>query len=450
MEDHHSRSSDSPPLTEMILDSVADGVFTVDAEMRIAYWNRGAENITGFSSDEALGSPCCEVFRASLCGDECPMKEAMKTGLPSGPTDVSIVTRALEEINVSISAAALRDRDGTFLGGVEAFRELNLPRRPPSSGSAPAILGIEGLVSRDPKMGRVLSILPAVAQADAPVLIVGRSGTGKKSVARAIHRLGSRAGNPVVTVSCAAVSEELQQADRAGKPSPADTGPLAVARQRAAGSTLLLHEISDLSPAAQRRLLRLLQREEFQPRQHRDDLRTRVVSTSSLDPSQAVREGRLREDLFFRLAVITVELPTLAQRSSDIPLLAERHLAMLSHRSGRQDLQLSPEALGLLLSHDYPGNVRELENILEHAMVVSRGSVIELQDLPPYLTRSQATSPEPHTTERISDDILLDSLKRNSGNRSRTARELGIHRSTLWRRMKKLGLDEPEDDNDDR
>jgi DNA-binding NtrC family response regulator len=382
-------------LTEAILDSVAEGVFTVDQDLRIAYWNKTA--VYGL------------LFRAS----------------------------------------ALRDRDGVFMGGVEAFRELT-----PKEGdrNADRDIGIsqsvEGLVSRSPSMKRILGILPAVAQSDTPVLIIGSSGSGKRSVAQAIHRLSHSAPGPLVILSCAAFSDELQEAEVAGRLPREETGP-AHLRASASGGTLILNELADLTPTAQLKLLRVLQHDEFHTESSVPDgsPRTRLISTSGHDLAEAVRKGRFREDLFYRLAVITLDIPNLRERLEDVPLLAERFVDRHARRSGRlAGITLSAEALKVLQVHDFPGNVRELENIIEHALTVSRSAVISVEDLPGYLLRHVSSSPslpslDSETSDRVSDEAILDTIAEHKGNKSRPAKELGIHRSTLWRRMKKLGID---------
>lgn len=436
-------------LTEAILDSVAEGVFTVDQDLRIAYWNKGAENITGFTADQALGKHCCEVFRANLCGEECPMKTAIKTGFPVGPTDVEIVTRDLEGVHVTVSASALRDRDGAFMGGVEAFRELRAKGSTNIDHDGVEICqSVEGLVSRSPTMKRILGILPAVGRSDTPVLIIGNSGSGKRSAARAIHRLSQNAGGPLVILSCAAFSDELREAEVAGRLPREEALPAHLCAS-ASGGTLILNELADLSPLAQLKLLRVLQHDEFQTDtdSSRSSRHTRLISTSGHDLAKGVREGRFREDLFYRLAVITLEIPSLRERLEDIPLLVSRFLESHARRSEQDDARsINAEALRVLQGHDFPGNVRELENIVEHTLTVSRSPILTVDDLPKYLVRHVSSAPstlslDGDSSDKASDEAILDTLAEHNWNKSRAAKELGIHRSTLWRRMKRLGID---------
>jgi PAS domain S-box-containing protein len=429
-------------LMDVVLDSVVEGVFTVDPDLQITYWNRAAEEITGYPSGEAIGRQCHEVFRASLCGAECPMRQAIATGRTAGPADVEILTREGAELTVSVSAAALRDRDGSFLGGVESFRDVQAGRSAPDS--AEECVEVAGVVSRCEAMRRVLSILPAVARSDAAVLIRGPSGSGKELVARAIHRLSQHNGSAFLKLSGAGISDDLGADELHGRRGGSGSGFPAWVGEVAAG-TLFLDEIADLSPAAQARLLHILEQEVFQPDRGREapGAQMRVIASTRHDLEHAVRKGRFREDLYYRLGVITIDVPALTERKSDIPLLVERTLGRLNRRGDRTVNQVAPEAMRILQAHDYPGNVRELENLMEHAFVVGQGPVLEPEHLPSYILRASARTPAgepPRRAPNGQQEALLAVLQKHGRNRTLAAMELGIHRSTLWRRMRKFGL----------
>jgi PAS domain S-box-containing protein len=434
----------SSSIVDVVLDSVADGVFTVDPDLQITYWNRAAEEITGYSAVEAVGRPCHEVFRATLCGEECPMRQALSTGGASGPADVEILTREGSELTVSVSAAALRDRDGSFLGGVESFRDIQAGR--PNRKHVEESLEVAGIVSRSEAMRRVLGILPAVARSGAPVLIRGPSGSGKELIARTIHRLSQRNAASFLKLSGAAVSDDLGGEERLGRRDDGGAGVPAWVGDVTAGA-LYLDEIADLSPIAQARLLHVLEQEVFQPARvsEEPEAHRRVIASTGQDLERAVRDGRFREDLYYRLGVIIIDVPPLAERKSDIPLLVEHALERLSRRGDRIVNQVAPEALRLFQAHDYPGNVRELENLVEHAFVVGQGPVLEPEHLPSYILRASA-QPSPAEAGRPAPDrqheALLAVLQKHGRNRTLAAMELGIHRSTLWRRMRKFGLTE--------
>jgi len=429
-------------LMDVVLDSVADGVFTVDPELRITYWNRAAEEITGYSAGDAIGRPCHEIFRASLCGAECPMRRAIASGRAAGPADVEILTREGAELTLSVSAAALRDRDGSFLGGVESFRDVQARR--PTRDPGEECVEVAGMVSRSEAMRRVLGILPAVARSNAPVLIRGPSGSGKELVARAIHRLSQRNAAAFLKLSGAAISDDLGDDEPHGRRSEGGSGIPSWVGQVAAG-TLFLDEIADLQPSAQTRLLHILEQEAFPPARggQTPGAQIRVIASTRHDLERDVREGRFREDLYYRLGVITIDVPALTERKSDIPLLVERTLGHLNRRGDRTVSQVAPEAWRLLQAHDYPGNVRELENLMEHAFVVGQGPVLEPEHLPSYILRGSAQIPAGEPTRRTQDnqqETLLAVLRKHGRNRTLAAMELGIHRSTLWRRMRKFGL----------
>jgi DNA-binding NtrC family response regulator len=369
------------------------------------------------------------------------MRQAITTGRNSGPADVEILTREGTELTVSVSAAALRDRDGSFLGGVESFRDVQAGR--PNRDPVEECLEVAGIVSHSEAMRRVLGILPAVARSDAAVLIRGPSGAGKELIARAIHRLSQRNAAAFLKLSGAAISDDLGDDEPYSRRGEASPGLPSWVGEVADG-TLFLDEIADLLPPAQTRLLHVLEQEAFQPagRSQRPSAQIRVIASTRYDLERPVRGGRFREDLYYRLGVITIDVPPLTERKSDIPLLVERTLERLNRVGDRTVSQVAPEAMRILLAHDYPGNVRELENLVEHAFVVGQGAVLEPEDLPSYLFRASAHTPAEPAQRTAADQkkALVAVLQKHGRNRTLAAEELGIHRSTLWRRMRKFGL----------
>jgi DNA-binding NtrC family response regulator len=370
------------------------------------------------------------------------MRQAIATGGTAGPADVEILTRNGEELTVNVSAATLRDPDGSFLGGVESFRNVQEQR---ATGDAEnESVEVAGMVSRCEAMRRVLGILPAVARSDAAVLIRGPSGAGKELIARAIHRLSQRNALAFLKLGGAAISDDLGDQELHDRRAAGGSGlPFWVGEIEP--GTLFLDEIADLSPIAQARLLQVLEQEAFQPARESEEPRNhiRVIASTRFDTERAVREGRFRKDLYYRLGVITIDIPPLAERKKDIPLLVDRALARLNRRGERTVSQVTPEAMRILQAHDYPGNVRELENLMEHAFVVGQGSVLKPEDLPSYILRASALAAvgEPARTSPESEqEALLAVLRKHGSNKTLAALELGIHRSTLWRRMRKFGL----------
>ena len=305
-------------------------------------------------------------------------------------------------------------------------------------------------------MRQVFQLLPQIAESDSTVLIEGASGTGKELFARAIHNLSRRREKRFVALNCAALPDTLLESELFGYKAGAFTD----ARQDkpgrfalADGGTLLLDEIGDISPAMQVRLLRVLQERVYEPLGSVEPVKTdvRIIAATNKDLGKLVRKGIFREDLFYRIHVIRLALPNLRDRREDIPLLIEHFIAKFNRLQGKDVVGVSDEVLARLMEHDYPGNVRELENVIEHAFVLCRGALIELAHLPPQLRgATEATSPNiaGMTLEAMERFVIADALRRNDGNRAAAARQLGINPSTLFRKLKSLGIDPPKTEED--
>ncbi len=441
------------------IDAITDGVFTVDTEWRVTSFNSSAERITGTARESALGRPCCDVFRASICETQCALRQTLTTGRPVVNQVVYIVNAHGVRVPISISTAVLRDEHGGVIGGVETFRDLaeaGALRRERDGAVTCA-----DLVGRSSAMSRIFEILPVVAAHDITVLIEGESGTGKELAARAVHELSPRRQKRFVAVSCAALPEALIESELFGYRAGAFTdarrdkpGRFAVAD----GGTLFLDEIGDIPLALQAKLLRVLQEREYEPLGGVEPVRAdvRVLAATHRDLAALVEEGRFRSDLYYRINVFRVLLPPLRDRRDDIPLLTEHILARLAPAHGKDLAGVADEALALLLAHDYPGNVRELENILEHAAVLCQGGLVQVADLPPYLwqdagPRSSAAARDSRppavgrrrTLREIETVLIEDALRQHHGNRTAAARALGIDPSTLFRRIKAAGIDVP-------
>jgi PAS domain S-box-containing protein len=437
-----SISHTTDPLTSAILESISDGVFTVDDAWRITSFNRAAETITGVDREEALGRPCCEVLRASLCQSGCPLRKTMERGKPLFDIPAWFVDAEGERVPVRLATAILRDGDGRVLGAAETFRDLREIAGTDQVREAMRRFG--DLTSRSPKMQQIFAMLPKVAASRSTVLITGESGTGKEVLARAIHGAGPRASAPFVALNCAAFPDTLVENELFGHEKGAFTGADHRREGRisqAGGGTLFLDEIGDVSPAFQVRLLRLLQERTYEPLGAGQSKSTeaRFLAATHQDLTALVREGRFREDLFWRLDVIRIHLPPLRERKEDIPDLALRFASRFGRMAGYEEVRIHPVAMELLLAHDWPGNVRELENRIERAMVLTGTDEI----LPDYLM--DAPGPRNEKAESLVSGrdaaelrMIRDALERTGGNRTAAARILGIHRSTLARKLKSL------------
>jgi PAS domain S-box-containing protein len=446
-----------PPSTtsevETILDSIADGVFTVDRDWRITSFNRAAERITGVAREKAIGQKCFDVLHASICQSRCALRHTVETGEPVINQTIDILNTSGERVPVSISTAVLRDRHGNPVGGVETFRDLSTIEALRNEIDARHVF--HGIISKNAGIRRILDILPDVAESDTTILIQGATGSGKELFARAIHELSGRASGPYVAVNCGAIPDTLLESELFGYYKGAFTdarrdkpGRFALAD----GGTLMLDEVGDISPALQTKLLRVLQQREYEPLGGTKPLKTdvRLVAATNQPLDQLVAEGRFREDLYYRLNVLKIDLPPLAQRREDIPLLAESFLRRFAAKQDKTIAGLTEPTLRILLDYDFPGNVRELENMIERAVVLCRQDVITPDCLPPEIlddrprptTHSEGTEGDAPLAAAEARAIVAE-LRRQGGHRRRTAEALGIDKTTLWRKMKRLRIEYP-------
>ena len=437
----------------VILDSIAEGVFTVDKEWRITTFNQAAESITGVSREDAVGRPCCDVFRSSICETACALKETMQTGLPIVNKALYILDVEGRRIPISISTAILRDETGEVIGGVETFRDLSTVEE--LRKELKERYTFADIVGRSRPMQKLFEHLRQVADSDSTVLIEGGSGTGKELVARAIHNLSPRHSKPFVTLNCGALPDTLLESELFGYKAGAFTdarkdkpGRFALAE----GGTIFLDEIGDISPAMQARLLRVLQERVFEPlggvKQVKMDVR--IIAATNKDLRKLVRKGAFREDLYYRVNVFRLELSRLRDRREDIPLLVAHFITKFNRLQNKAIAGVSEEVMAILMEHDFPGNVRELENIIEHAYVLCRSGLIEVRHLPPRLrdkeSRGSWVGRTGITLKELEAIHISDALRRHGGNRTAAAKELGINPSTLFRKIKSLKLEVPEQD----
>jgi PAS domain S-box-containing protein len=428
---------------DVILDSITEGVFTVDSDWCITSFNRAAEDITGIPHKKALGQRCSDILRADVCENDCALRETMRTGKPIMNKAVHIVDSKGERHALSISTALLKDRSNKVIGGVETFRDMSLVEE--------LLKRIEGryccedIISQNHRMQDLFGILPTVAESDCTVLIEGESGTGKELLARAIHNLSLRKGGPFVAVSCGALPDTLLESELFGYKAGAFTdakkdkpGRFAMAER----GTLFLDETGDVSAAVQVRLLRVLQEHTYEPLgavgSSKADVR--VVAASNKRLSELVEQGSFRDDLYYRINVMRLELPPLRERKDDIPLLVDHFISRFRRLRKKNISCVTDEVLANLLAYEYPGNVRELENIVEHCFVLCQGEVIEKKHLPtsvcPMSGVDRIKSSKTRTLKQMEQLLIVEALRRNKGNQTVTARELGINKSTLFRKLK--------------
>jgi PAS domain S-box-containing protein len=433
-----------------ILDSINEGVFTVDLDWRITGFNRAAEKITHVSRKEALGQRCCDVFRASICENACALRRTLSNGRPVLNATAHIINQKGERIPIRISTAILKDESGQPIGGVETFQDLSPIEH--LQKELQSRYTFEDIVGRGPAMVKLFEILPQISESSSTVLIEGASGTGKELFARAIHSLSPRKKKPFIAVNCAALPDTLLESELFGHKAGAFTDARRDKPGRfslANGGTIFLDEIGDVSPAMQIRLLRVLQERMVEPLGSVEPVRTdvRVVAATNRDLHKLVQDGVFREDLYYRIRVISLKLPGLNQRREDIPLLVDHLISKFNSLQGKDIEGVSEEVMAQLMEYEYPGNVRELENIIEQAFVLCRGRLIELHHLPaemrPAGTGGYGGS-SPMSLESMEKLLIGEALRRHKGNRNKAARQLGINPSTLYRKLKALKMDLPE------
>ncbi len=441
-------ASVAPGFLEGLFNSLSMGVFAVDEDMRVTVINDAALDLLEIPRRLAIGKSCCDVFRGTACRGGCPLKQTMASGEPISNLRTRIKDSLGRHVPVSLSTSVFRDKDGGLIGGVVTFLDLSKEKIPEQEFCGPQ--PFRNIVTSDPNMRQLFDVLPTISSSDTSVLVVGETGTGKNLLAKTIHNLSNRANGPFVTVNCAALPESLLESELFGYKAGAFTGAVHDKPGRfatAQGGTLFLDEIGDIPVDMQVKLLRVLQDKVFERLGDQRSIACdiRFITATHRNLEEMVAEGTFRRDLYYRINVFSLEIPPLRNRKGDIPLLVHRFVEKFS-RSGKKHVTgVTSSALEILMKHDYPGNVRELENIIEHAWVMCKDHMIDVEHLPQHL-RLMAGGAGPDNRiglPQIEGAFILQVLERNGWHRENAARELGIHRTTLQRKMRKLGLVSP-------
>ncbi len=430
---------------KIILDSLADGVFTVDRDWRVTSFNRAAEKITGISRTEAIGKLCFEVLRANVCETGCLIRKSIETGKPVFDRPLYIVRADKKRIPISVTTAFLKDSDGNIIGGVETFRDMTVVSELRKALARQYCF--DDILSKNKKMHQLFGILPQIAESGSTVLIEGPSGTGKELFATAIHRHSPKKNGPFVAVNCGALPDALIESELFGYKAGAFTdakkdkpGRFALAQN----GTIFLDEIGDISYAVQVRLLRVLEDKAYEPLGSTKSVKTnaRVVAATHQNLKRLVEQGRFREDLYYRINVIRLSLPTLSERKEDIALLAEHFIEKFNSIRARTIVGLTQKAMAAVLLYDWPGNVRELENAIEHAFVLCKGQMIRLHHLPEWVQpeKDSIQISTNMTLKEIEKTTIQQALIRNDWKKMATTRELGIDKNTLRRKIIRLGI----------
>jgi PAS domain S-box-containing protein len=436
---------------KIILDNLDIGVLTVDCSGHVSFFNTMAEKITGFMRKEILGKSCATLFGKDTFDDVILLTETISNGRPRSNKEEEVITHEGQVIPIRANVMALKNEEGRIVGGLATISDLSLKYQLDSA--IRDRYTFYDMIGKDPAMQKIFDIIPLIAASDATVLVEGPTGTGKDILAKVIHTASSRREKPLVKVNCAALPDNLLESEMFGYVRGAFTGAEKDKPgrfQEADGGTIFLDEIGDLPLSLQAKLLRVLEDKEFYPLGSRKTTKVniRIIAATNQGLEQLVKAKLFREDLFYRLNVMRLELPPLKDRKGYVPLLISHILKRLcATRDVRVD-KISENAMEVLLNHDYPGNVREIENIIEHALIICQGNIIERKHLPLALQKKDALTmlseqekvdlnKEVGSSEQ---NMIKEMLYKYNWNRSKTAQALNVNRTTLWRKMKKHNI----------
>jgi PAS domain S-box-containing protein len=435
---------------EAIFQSRSEGTFTIDTDWTVTSFNRAAEKITGYTQQDALGRKCWELFQSRKCRKGCHMEFTMSKQKVSPENEIFITQKGGKQVPVRVNSAPLFNAQQEYIGGIETFRDIteikNLQRQLEER------FRFENLVGRSKAMQKVYVLLENVAQSDSTVMLSGESGTGKELVAMAIHLNSDRKNKPFVVVNCSAFAETLLESELFGHERGAFTGAIRTKQghlELAHGGTLFLDEIGDISLPVQVKLLRVLETRQFERVGSTKTIKmdVRLICATNKNLQDEVRGKRFREDLYYRINVFNIHLPPLRERMDDLPLLLDYFLEKLRLKFKKNVQSLSPSALNLLEGHNWPGNIRELENVLEHAFVLCHTKIILPEHLPEWLLNQDkisetniGTIDSDYSLQHAERIVLKSMLEKFGGHRGKTAQALGIDKSTLWRKMKKYKI----------
>jgi PAS domain S-box-containing protein len=434
--------------SEEILDSLGEGLFTVDKNFRINFFNRAAEEITGYKREEVISKFCKNVFKADLCASKCPIALVLESGNSIFDYESCIANKLGERIVLKLNSAVLKNGAGEPVGGVVSFRNISDSKIIKDSIKGSSIF--HGVIGHSKLMKEIFTLIEEISDSNAAILIQGESGTGKEMIANAIQKTSLRRDKPFIKVNCSVFPENLLASELFGHVKGAFTDAVKDRPGRfeiADEGTIFLDEVAEMPLQTQIQLLRVLQEGTFERVGESISRKTdvRVIAATNLNINEALTKGKLREDLYYRLNVIPIHVPPLRERKEDIPFLVQYFLQKYSVIYKKEINEISDEAVDKLIRYHWPGNVRELENVIEFAFVRTVNStVITENKLPVQIKDASSSSPVKvnHSFSRESAAQLLVLLEKHHWNKSKVADELGIGRTTLWRKMKSLGIED--------
>ena len=437
---------------KIILDNLDVGIFTIDRGSHFTFFNTEAEQISGYSRREILGKDCAALFGIKDARELCLLKDTIADGRSRSSRQGKMISRDGGIIPIRANYMALRNEKGTVVGGMTTFHDLTLVLQ--LKQAVKDRYTFHDMIGKSPRMQHIFEMVNVVAGTDATILIEGATGTGKDLLAKVIHSASQRSENPFVKVNCAAIPDNLLESEMFGYVKGAFTGAEKdrVGRfQEADGGTIFLDEISELPLALQAKLLRVLEDKEFYRLGSRHTLKVnvRIISASNRNLEKLVQKHLFREDLYYRLNVFRIELPELKNRTVDLPILIGHILRRLCAARAIRPPEVSEKVMEILLNYPYPGNVRELENILEHALIICQEETLQPKHLPEYLQiRHAARKPSSSRILKLESgdddserDTIVSMLQRYNWRRTKTAKALGMDRTTLWRKIKKYRIE---------
>jgi PAS domain S-box-containing protein len=422
---------------ERILDNLKEGIIAHDLNRRIVFFNQRAEQITGFSREEILGKDCHEAFGEPFCGDRCTFCEPIPQLEEKSEYSVVIKTKGGEMRRIDMYVTKISDENDDFFGVLASFQDVTDLVDTSLKGGECTRFG--NIIGQDIKMLQVFLQIRNVAGYDYPVHVFGETGTGKELVAGAIHAESRRRCAPFVPINCGALPEELIESELFGHVRGAFSGAIKDKKGRfelADGGTVFLDEVAELSKPMQVKILRFLQEGTFEKvgGETTQSIEVRIISATNRDLKQEVKKGRFREDLYYRLNVIPLQLPPLRERKSDIPVLIDHFLHQAARKGHRKTIRFSSDAMPYMMAYPWPGNVRELENAVQYAIVKSSGLEITPKDLPfEIFDGSTGIKRRMKRSHKLNTEIVSAALKKAGNNKAKAARILGVGRATLYR-----------------
>ncbi len=442
---------------EAILDCISDGVITIDLDKRVTFLNRAMQTMLGYEvPDSGMLLACDVLVQSNICSSQdCVLERALR-GERVSNFEALVRRRDGIQMPVSINTDFLLDKEGKLIGLIEVIRDISLARELTAKTAEVSELKhrleehvqFDHMVGRSPLMQNIFAKLPAIAASKSSVLITGESGTGKELIAYALHAHSPRKQAPFVVLNGSSLSEGVFESELFGHVKGAFTNAYVDKPGRfeiANGGTIFLDEIGEMSLATQVKLLGVLERGRFERVGSNETMSVdvRIVAATNRNLEEAVREGRFREDLYYRIRVIPIVLPPLRERSDDIPLLVNHYREKFNREMGKHIVGLSPQSLTALEQYSFPGNIRELQNVMEHAFVCCEEPIIQFEHLPSDLQRHYLDHqewPEPESLQAMERQAICRALDKSGWHLKEASQQLGIGRSTLWRKVRQFGI----------